>query len=160
MMYIGRGRFIESTDYSIFDIFNILDGVQITPWWFFLLYVDLSTITFGKVKATLSQRIKAIIFTLRQLGETYQHGVEGYEPYYSWHVNPDITDPNNPFYEIYYYPDDPYVDYWICGELVLAAYLHQWINLGSTKPDPEGDGIHFCVTPEDIRISENITMYG
>lgn len=161
-MYIGGHRFIESIDYSFFGAFDYLDGVQITPWWVFALFVDYSTITIGKVNASFVEKIHAICFALKQLNEPYQYAWMNFTPYHSWHANPDLTNPANPFYEKYNYPDDPYVDYWTCAEFVWASYLHQGINLDSTAYphlDSTDGQYYYYVGPDDILNSENITLY-
>jgi len=156
-MYIGKNRFIESTDYSLSSNIKSLNGVQITPWWVFKLYVDLSTLKIGKVKASPIQKLNAIIFTFRQLQEPYQYAWTNYEPYHSWFANPDIKNPSNPYYDKYYYPDDPYINHWTCSELIWAAYLNQGIELDST-PYTE-DGEHYYVGPDDVRNSYYVTCF-
>jgi len=150
-MYIGLNRFIESNDYTAWEG-GYLDGVQISPWWW--MNVVFCDFTVGRVdSATTNQKLEAVAFSLSQIGETYQHSYPNYEPYHSWHANPDIDDPGSP----YYYPDDPYINYWYCTEIVWAAYLHQGINTDST-PEPV-DGIHYLVTPDDMLNSDEILLY-
>ena len=88
-------------------------------------------------------------------GDHYQ-----YWNYETWHANPNLTDPKNPYYEKYYYPDDPYINEWICGELVWASYLHQEIDLGSVKePDPDfNDETFFHAGWYTIKDNENVTL--
>jgi len=149
-MYIGLNRFIESSDYTPWAG-GYLDGVQISPWWWMnLVYCDF---TVGTVtSATQGNKLAAVCFAISRLGQQYQHTYQGYDPYHSWHANPDIDDPESP----YYYPDDPYINYWYCSELVWAAYLRQGINTDST-PGPI-DGQHYLVSPDDMLNSSNITF--
>jgi hypothetical protein len=166
IMYIGMNSkgvnmFVESNDYTISDLNTSKNGVQKTPWWIFLLYADLDTISIGKVNADCGQKSQAIQFALSVLGNHYQYsGKKYWRRYESWHANPVIIDSNNPFYEKYYYPDDPYFNQWICTELVWAAYLNQGIELDSTPyeiPDSDyNNQVFFRVNCNDILNSNNI----
>ena len=149
-MYIGLNRFIESCDYTAWGG-GYLDGVQISPWWW--MNVVYCNFTVGRVvSATPTKILETLGFSICQIGETYQHTYSGYEPYHSWHANPDINDPQSP----YYYPDDPYIEYWYCTELVWASYLHQGINIDATpNPGPSG---HYFVHPNDILCSSEIML--
>ena len=167
VMYIGSVAgvqlFIESNDYSVFHFpWSPLNGVQITPWCIFSLYADEDTFLIGKVHvATEQQKLKAIGFSFSRLFDQYQWGSPDYDPYHSWHANPDITDHTNPFYEKYQYPDDPYIDYWYCYELIWAAYLHQEIEIDG-DPTLEYDDIlqdyFYCIGVDDFKISDNVTI--
>lgn len=158
--YLGRNMFVESIDYTSLDLNLPWNGVQKTAWWIFLLYADLRTITIGKVHATDGQKEGAKWFALSRLGEHYQWAWPNDWRYESWHANPVLTDTNNPFYEKYYYPNDPYSNQWTCAELVWAAYLHQGIELGSEAyQDPDyNNETFFYVGIDTIKNSDNITM--
>ena len=167
MMYVGtdeKGRriFIESNDYTLLDLNLRINGVQTTRWWVFLLYVNLQSITIGKVHATNDQKQQAIQFAMSHRGDHYQWGWPNDSKYESWHTNPVLTDSQNPYYKKYYYPDDPYFNQWFCAELVWAAYLHQGIELDSNPvpyPDPDfNNQTFFHVGNNDLRKSENITL--
>ncbi len=167
IMYLGTDEkgshvFIESNDYTSLDLNLRINGVQTTKWWVFLLYVYFQSITIGKVHATNDQKQHAIQFAMSHRGDRYQWGWSNDSKYESWHANPVITDPQNPYYEQYYYPDDPYFNQWTCAELVWAAYLHQEIELDSNPvayPDPDfNNQTFFYVGNNDLRHSENITI--
>lgn len=152
--YMGKNRFIEAVDYSLFG--NVLDGVQFTPTWFFHCWA--TNITYGTVtNASCHQKDQAFQFILDQYNEPYQYGWPGFDDYMSWHCNPDIDNPNSP----YYYPDDPYLNCWFCSEIIWAGYLRQGINIDATpNPIQDVDGeYYYLVTVDDIRNSENITLY-
>jgi len=165
-MYIGNDLFIESGDYTLFNdteiendlediynrvyttyksldmnddklnslsyIFNLENGVQISH------SIKMNSIYdqrgFGKViSANMSQKMKARDFAYSQLGKPYQWLEEGGGA--SWRANPNITDPTHPYYN-WTIPDDPYIDYWYCTEIIWAAYLHQNVQI---DPDPVDD---------------------
>ena len=164
-LYVGKPFgfkwFVESSNYSIIGIIKYIDGVQLSPMlWLNIIFTNF---TYAKVNsATDNQKQQAIKFSIKQIPEPYQVGWASLTSYDSWHANPDLTDPMNPFYEKYYYPDDPYIDYWTCAELVWAAYLHQGIELDSTPNliyDPIEEDYFYYVGTNDIRNSENVTMY-
>jgi uncharacterized protein YycO len=149
-------------DYTSLDLNMRINGVQKTPWWFFFFYVDISTITIGKVNATNDQKQQAIRFALSRLGDRYQWAWHDDRRYESWHANPVLTDQHNPFYDKYYYPDDSYFNQWTCAELVWAAYLHQGIELDSEPfrySDPDyNNETFFYVGNDEISNSDNITI--
>jgi len=152
--YIGENLFIEAVDYSLFG--NILNGVQFTPMWFIRFWA--TNITYGTVtNISNHQKDLAFKFILDQYNEPYQYGWPGFDDYMSWHCNPDIDNQDSP----YYFPEDPYLNYWFCSEIIWAGYLHQGINIDAT-PDclQDFDGeYYYLVTADDIRNSENITLY-
>ena len=153
--YIGHNRFIEASDYSMSKL-NIFNGVQFTPMLFYKCWAH--NFTYARViNASNSQKNQAFKFLLKQFREPYQYSWLGSDDYMSWHSNPDIDNPSSP----YYYPDDPYLNYWYCSELVWASYLHQNINLDAT-PNPIWDsneyGYYYLATVNDIRNSENVSM--
>lgn len=154
--YIGNNWFIETSDYSMSKL-NLFNGVQFTPMWFYRCWAY--NFTYGRVNnASSSQKNQAFIFLLKQFKEPYQYGWPGFDDYMSWHSNPDIDDPNSP----YYYPDDPYLNYWYCSELIWASYLHQNINLDATPDpiwDPYENGNYYLASVNDLRNSENVTMF-
>lgn len=158
----GQHIFIESNDYTSVDLNLRINGVQKTKSWVFFLYVHLKSITIGKVHATTDQKQQAIQFALSHLGDHYQWGWPKDPKYESWHANPVLTDPQNPYYEYYYYPDDPYYNQWTCAEFVWAAYLHQGIELDgepAAYPDPDfNNQTFFYVGTDDLKKSENITL--
>ena len=164
-LYIGKplsfNWFVESSNYTILSIIDYLDGVQISPkWWLDIFFTNY---TYAKVNpATKNQKQQAIDFAIGQIPEPYQDGWVNLPSYDSWHANPDLTDPQNPYYEKYYFPNDPYIDYWTCAELVWAAYLQQEVEIDST-PYLEYDSIEedyfYYVGTNDIRNSENVTIY-
>ncbi len=167
MMYIGvdqlgRNIFIESNDYTFFDLNNHRNGVQKTAWWIFLLYVDCSTITIGKVNASDDQKQQAIQFALNHSGDYYQYAWPNDYRYESWHANPVLSNPNNPFYEKYYYPNDLFSNQWTCTELIWAAYLHQGIELDGVPlpfPDPHyNNETFFFVSTDNLKKTDYITM--
>ena len=165
IMYLGTdypsiNMFVESIDYTSLDLNLPWNGVQKTAWWIFLLYADLRTITIGKVHASDDQKQQAKQFALSHIGEHYQWSWQDDWRYESWHANPVLTDQSNPFYEKYYYPNDPYSNQWTCAELAWAAYLHQGIELGSEPyHDPDyNNETFFYVGPDTIKNSDNITM--
>lgn len=159
---LGRKMFVESNDYTFFDLNCPINGVQKTPWWVFLLYVNCSTITLGKVNASDDQKLQAIQFVLNHIGDHYQWGWQDDRKYESWHTNPVLSDPNNPFYDKYYYPDDLFYNQWTCAELVWAAYLHQGIELDGKpyrSPDPLcNNETFFYVSTNDLKITDYMTM--
>ena len=153
--YIGRNWFIEASDYSMSKL-GLFNGVQFSPMWFYLCWA--CNITYGRVNNASSEQInQAFKFILKQYREPYQYSWPGNDDFMSWHCNPDIDDPYSP----YYFPDDPYLNYWFCAELVWASYLHQNINIDAT-PDPLWDpseyGYYYLASVDDIRNSENVTM--
>ncbi len=158
---IGRHIFIEATDYTSIDLDLAINGVQKTPWIIIYCIANPRTLTIAKVHADQNQKQQAINFTLSNLGEHYQWAWPNNWRYESWHANPDITNTSNPFYDKYYYPDDPCVDQWTCSELVWAAYLHQGIQIDSTPitdPDPDfNNESFFYVGTTDILNSTNVT---
>jgi hypothetical protein len=154
--YIGYNWFIEASDYSMSKL-NLFDGVQFTPMWFYRCWAH--NFSYGRViNASSSQKSQAFIFHLKQFREPYQYGWLGFDDYMSWHSNPDIDDPNSP----YYYPDDTYLNYWYCSEIIWASYLHQNINLDATPDpiwDPYENGYYYLASVNDLRNSENVTMF-
>lgn len=154
--YIGNNLFIESSDYSIFKKIGFFNGVQFTPMIFYRFWANNFTY-YRVINASLSQRIEALRFLLKQFREPYQYGWPGFDDYMSWHCNPDIDEPTSP----YYYPDDPYINYWFCTEIVWASYLHQGINIDATPDpiwDPDECGYFYLAGVNDIKNSENVTI--
>jgi len=154
-IYMGLSRFVEAADYVPWGM-GYLNGVQVSPWlWMNLVYCNFQV---GKVpSASSTDKANAVKFALSHLGQTYQHTYPDYEPYHSWHANPDITDPQNPYFRKYYYPNDPYINYWCCSELVWAGYLHQSIELDST-PWLLGHR-HYLVTVDDLRNHPDVQLF-
>jgi hypothetical protein len=154
--YIGHNWFIEASDYSMSKL-NLFNGVQFTPMFFYRCWAH--NFTYARIiNASSSQKYQAFKFYLKQFREPYQYGWPGFEDYMSWHCNPDIDNTSSP----YYYPDDPYLNYWYCSEIIWSSYLHQNINLDAT-PDPVWDpvecGYYYLASVNDIRNSENVTMF-
>jgi uncharacterized protein YycO len=156
-MYIGDNMFVESADYRVLkdlkdkSLFKFLseiklfeNGVQFSPKsWMKLIYENF---TLGRVRnVTSRQKQAAVGFALDQYRDPYQW-TKG-----CWHANPNLVDPGNPFYEKYHFPEDPYIDYWYCSELVWACYLHQGIEL-------DNDSDCYSEDPPDC-IPENLTSY-
>jgi hypothetical protein len=169
-MYIGvhnsQHMFIEANNYTIYsEQGNITlpegSGVQETPWWVFLIWAE--NFTIGKVTyATEQQREKAIENAGNLLGCKYQSAFPKYEPYFPW-VDPNITDPSYPYYhQTYYYPVDPFVDYYFCAELVWTCYLNM-ISPINLDPYPGHDGHYqgnpaWKVGPASLLESTNMTF--
>jgi len=153
-MYIGDNMFIETNDYSGWFPWK-KDGVQKTHILLFALWA--TNLTIGKVNgADYNTRQKAISFAINQTGCMYQWGWPNMSNYMSWHANPNITNASSPFYEKYHYPEDQYVDFWYCSELVWAAYLHQEIQLdGLNLSDNEG---HYWIGCDSLLASEKLTV--
>jgi len=155
VMYIGNNTFIESNDYSGWFFWK-KDGVQETHILLFALWA--TNLTIGKVNgADYNVRQKAVSFAINQTGCRYQWAWPKMSNYMSWHSNPNLTNTSNPFYEKYYYPEDQYVNFWTCAELVWAAYLHQEIQLDGLNLSGD-DGEHYWVGNDSLRASENLTL--
>ena len=169
-IYIGiknnQHMFIEANNYTIFgEQGNITlpgsSGVQENPWWVFCVWAE--NFTIGKVThATEQQKQKAIDNAGGLLGYKYQSAYPKYQPYFRW-SDPNITDPSNPYYhQTYYYPIDPYVDYYFCAELVWTCYLN-CISPINLDPYPQSDGTYMSnpawrVGPESLLESTNMTF--
>jgi uncharacterized protein YycO len=173
-MYIGNSIFIEANYYGIekyleeINIFyfqnifsNEKDGVRKTPFIVFWLWG--TNFKIGKVNTTNEIKMDAVTFALEQIGKPYQWVWSGGDERPIWHVNPNITDPENPFFEKYNYQDDITIDRWYCSELVWAAYLHQGINIDA-YPDPDlnnsnNNESYYYVGPDNIKFSEQVNIY-
>lgn len=134
-MYIGDDLFVEAVAYPGSEC------VRPTPLWFFYLWAD--ELAYAKVtSASDDQKQDAADWALSRLYDPYQDtGI-------CWWANADPDD-----------PDDPYSDWWYCTELVWAAYMNVEppINIDGTPSPP--DGVHLCVTLEDILFDDDIEVY-
>jgi len=165
----GIHEFIEANNYTIYTgLGNITllggSGVQMTPWPMFCLWAE--NFTIGKVTNATEQQKQAAIahaYFLMNKHCKYQSVFPNYPPYFEW-ADPNITDPSNPYYhQTYYYPFDPFVDYYFCAELVWSCYLSVTspINL---DPRPQSDGTYeghpaWTVGPKNgLLESTNITF--
>ncbi|MCK4365469.1 MAG: hypothetical protein KAW45_05420 [Thermoplasmatales archaeon] len=161
LMYAGNNRFIESS--AIFPwIYYGSKGwdlckIGVVNTGIFYLNLWATNIIYGKVKnASSSQKYNALNWAKKQLGQPYQFGYRQNWPYHKhqWWMCPNTNGTT-------YNPDtgtffkEEYYDYWICTEIIWAAYKHcegdSGIDIEATwHYDKYDDSWHWYIGPDEM----------